>query len=320
MFRMAAYSFNNNFSSGNCYSGLFNPLSRDMGPRNGSSHGGSLSVLVSQTLVLDSEKGELVKAPVKVGKKSVSEEKVIAALKSHSEAEKRRRERINAHLDTLRGLLPCREKRALMAKVAFSHGIVLIICCPPREKKENEAKFTERKEEDSLYVWICSMLTKLEMDKATLLGEVIRQVKELKKNATEASKGFLVPMDDDEVRVEPCEDEANGILLFKASICCDYRPELLTDLRRALDALPIKMVKAETSTLGSRLKNDFVFAGCRTAHADEAEARRFLACSIHQALNSVLEKASASPEYSPSSIFPNKRRRMSHFDSSSSSS
>lgn len=26
-----------------------------------------------------------------------------------------------------------------MAKVAFSHGIVLIICCPPREKKENEA-------------------------------------------------------------------------------------------------------------------------------------------------------------------------------------
>ncbi|WRX26690.1 Myc-type [Theobroma cacao] len=291
MFRMAAYSFNNNFSSGNCYSGLFNPLSRDMGPRNGSSHGGSLSVLVSQTLVLDSEKGELVKAPVKVGKKSVSEEKVIAALKSHSEAEKRRRERINAHLDTLRSLLPCREK-----------------------------KFTERKEEDSLYVWICSMLTKLEMDKATLLGEVIRQVKELKKNATEASKGFLVPMDDDEVRVEPCEDEANGILLFKASICCDYRPELLTDLRRALDALPIKMVKAETSTLGSRLKNDFVFAGCRTAHADEAEARRFLACSIHQALNSVLEKASASPEYSPSSIFPNKRRRMSHFDSSSSSS
>ncbi|XP_021294198.1 putative transcription factor bHLH107 isoform X1 [Herrania umbratica] len=268
MFRMAAYSFNNNFSSGNCYSGLFNPLSRDMGPRNGSSRGGSLSVSVSQTLVLDSEKGELVKAPVKVGKKSVSEEKVIAALKSHSEAERRRRERINAHLDTLRSLLPCREK----------------------------------------------------MDKATLLGEVIRQVKELKKNATEASKGFLVPMDDDEVNVEPCEEEANGTFLFKASICCDYRPELLTDLRQALDALPIKMVKAETSTLGSRLKNDFVFAGYRTAHADDAEARRFLACSIHQALNSVLEKASASPEYSPSSIFPNKRRRMSYFDSSSSSS
>ncbi|XVF40354.1 hypothetical protein PTKIN_Ptkin01aG0106700 [Pterospermum kingtungense] len=258
---MAAYSFNN-FSSGNCYSGFF-----DLGSCSGSSHGGSLSVAVSQSLVLDSEKGELVKAPLKVEKKSASEEKVIAALKSHSEAERRRRERINAHLDTLRTLLPCREK----------------------------------------------------MDKATLLGEVIRQVKELKKSASEASKGCLVPMDDDdEVRVEPCDDEANGtIFFFKASICCDYRPQLLSDLRQALNALPIKMVKAEISTLGSRLKTDFVFA----AHVDGAEARRFLACSIHQALNSVLEKASSSSEYSPSStIFQNKRRRISYLDSSSSSS
>ncbi|XVF25657.1 hypothetical protein REPUB_Repub13aG0232300 [Reevesia pubescens] len=263
---MAAYSFNNNFSSGDCYSGFFDPFSRDLGPSNG----GSLSVSVSQSLVLDSEKGELVEMPVKVGKKNLSEEKVKAALKSHSEAERRRRERINAHLDTLRTLLPCREK----------------------------------------------------MDKATLLGEVNRQVKELKKNANEASKCYLVPMDDDEVKVEPCVDEANGTFSFKASICCDYRPELLTDLRQALDTLPIKMVKAEISTLGGRLKNDFVFTGgCRSnAYVDDAEARRFVACSIQQALNSVLEKACTSPEYSPCSTFPNKRRRMSYFDSSCSSS
>ncbi|KAF5943891.1 hypothetical protein HYC85_017968 [Camellia sinensis] len=60
--------------------------------------GGSMSL--SQSLVLDREGGELVKTPpVRVGKKSgASEEKVMAALKSHSEAERRRRERINAHL------------------------------------------------------------------------------------------------------------------------------------------------------------------------------------------------------------------------------
>ncbi|XP_022723958.1 transcription factor bHLH106-like [Durio zibethinus] len=267
---MAAYSFNRDVSPGNCYSGFFDPFSRDLGSCNGSSHRGSLSESVSRSLVLDGEKGQLVKAPVKVGKKILSEEKVIAALKSHSEAERRRRERINAHLDTLRTLLPCREK----------------------------------------------------MDKATLLGEVIRQVEELKKNATEASKGLLVPIDDDEVRVEPCDDdEANGTFSFKASICCEYRPDLLTDLRQALDALPIKMVKAEISTLGSRLKNDFVFTSCRsTTHVDDAEAWRFLACSIHQALNSVLEKASTSPEYSPCSTFPTNKRRISYFDSSSSSS
>lgn len=66
---------------------------------------------VSQSgLVLNSEKDELVKSPTKIGKKGVSEEKALAAMKSHSEAERRRRERINRHLDTLRGLVPCNEK------------------------------------------------------------------------------------------------------------------------------------------------------------------------------------------------------------------
>lgn len=66
-----------------------------------------------ESLVLDDEKRELVKAKSKVGCKRVglvSDEKALAALKSHSEAEKRRRERINAHLDTLRGLVPCADK------------------------------------------------------------------------------------------------------------------------------------------------------------------------------------------------------------------
>ena len=42
------------------------------------------------------KKGELAKAPARVGKKGVSEEKTLTALKSHSEAERRRRERITA--------------------------------------------------------------------------------------------------------------------------------------------------------------------------------------------------------------------------------
>ncbi|XP_039038027.1 putative transcription factor bHLH107 [Hibiscus syriacus] len=272
---MAVYSFNN-FSSGNCYYSIFDPFSHDLGPYNGSSLGGSLSVSVSQSLVLDSEKGELVKAPLKVGKKKVPEEKIIAALKSHSEAERRRRERINAHLDTLRTLLPCRQK----------------------------------------------------MDKATLLGEVIKQLKELRNNATEASKGLVVPMDDDEVSVEPCNiDAADGVVCFKASICCDYRPQIMTDLRQALDALPfqIKIVKSEISTLGGRLKNDFVFtAGCTRSSSvkhvvdddgDNADAWSFIACSIRQALDSVLEKASTSLEFAPLLAFPNKRRRISYTDS-----
>jgi hypothetical protein len=75
--------------------------------------------MVSQTLVLDAEMGELVKAPARVGNKGISEAKALAALKSHSEAERRRRERINAHLDTLRGLVPCTEKVSICVALLF---------------------------------------------------------------------------------------------------------------------------------------------------------------------------------------------------------
>ncbi|KGN65644.1 putative transcription factor bHLH107 [Cucumis sativus] len=226
--------------------------------------GGSI---LSQSLVLNGEKGELVKAPIQASKKRVSEEKALAALKNHSEAERRRRERINSHLSTLRGLVPCPLKR----------------------------------------------------DKATLLAEVVRQVKELKKKAAEVSNGVFVPMDTDEVNVEPCGVGANGDMSFKATLCCEYRPELLSDLKQTLDSLHLKLVKAEISTLGNRVKNIFIFTSAIADNGDHPEASRHLASSVHQAISFVLEKAS-SPEYSPRTTLPMKRRRLSSLDTSSSSS
>lgn len=228
----------------------------------------------SQSLVLDEEKGELVKAHGRVGKKGgLSEVKAIAAMKSHSEAEKRRRERINAHLDTLRGLVPCTDK----------------------------------------------------MDKATLLAEVISQVKLLNSTATQASEGLLIPKDADEVRVETLNEAADdGSCTFRASLCCDSRPELLSDLRQTLDALDINIVRLEISTFRGRVKSVFDFtskgessggSGSGSGKAGEA-----LVGSVREALNSILEKVSFSPEYSPRTTLPNKRRRYSVFENSSSPS
>lgn len=82
---------------------MLNPLSR--------ANGSVPAVDKPQSLVLDGEKSELVvKAPNRAAKKNVSEEKALAALRNHSEAERRRRERINSHLATLRGLVPCNDK------------------------------------------------------------------------------------------------------------------------------------------------------------------------------------------------------------------
>lgn len=70
----------------------------------------------ASSLVLDEEKGELVRANlVKNGRKGGGgsggcDEKAAMALKMHSEAERRRRERINGHLATLRSMVPRTDK------------------------------------------------------------------------------------------------------------------------------------------------------------------------------------------------------------------
>jgi len=51
------------------------------------------------------------------------DDKAAMALKNHSEAERRRRERINAHLATLRTMVPCSDK--VSAPVSFSCSLVV---------------------------------------------------------------------------------------------------------------------------------------------------------------------------------------------------
>lgn len=153
------------------------------------------------------------------------------------------------------------------------------------------------------------------MDKAALLAQVICQVKQLKETATHVSESFFIPLDSDEIRVETiAENAGDGTCLFKASICCEYRPELLSDLREVINSLRVNLVKSEISTLGSRVKNIFVFTNVIDGGHANIEAREILLTSARQAFSSVLGKVAAFPEYS---TYSNKRQRISCFDTSS---
>ncbi|CAL9198756.1 transcription factor bHLH30-like isoform X2 [Musa acuminata AAA Group] len=224
----------------------------------------------SSSTVLDLERREFVKAPSRLGGKKegggVVDAKTALALKSHSEAERRRRERINHHLAVLRSMIPCADK----------------------------------------------------LDKAALLTQVINHVKKLKKNAAEISEGYTIPSDVDEVRVEVEGDATkSGSFIVKASLCCEEGPEILTDLRQTLQSLHLKIIRAEISTLGGRVKNVLVMTSDGSSRAID---KHVLMATVHQALKSILDRVNSQVDFLPRTSFSSKRRRISPFESSSSSS
>ncbi|KAG8386813.1 hypothetical protein BUALT_Bualt03G0187900 [Buddleja alternifolia] len=232
----------------------------------------------SLSLILDNDMGELVRANSSVAgrqqKININAEKALMALKNHSEAERRRRHRINAHLATLRTLIPGTNK----------------------------------------------------MDKAALLGEVINKVKELRCSVAEATNGTLVPTDIDEVKVEEEEEDINessdgtSFSMIRASLCCDFTHELLSDLREAIESLPLKMISAEIATLGNRMVNVFVISG-RNEGTNVNDGQVDVVNSVREALKSVLDKFYASEEFSSRNTISGKRRRsVSFFTTSSSNS
>ncbi|GER57656.1 basic helix-loop-helix (bHLH) DNA-bindingsuperfamily protein [Striga asiatica] len=175
--------------------------------------------------------------------------KTTAALKRHSEAERRRRERINAHLQILRDLVCTKEK----------------------------------------------------MDKATLLGEVVSQLKELKTAAKHATEGLNIPIDTDDVNIEMI----NGLFYIRASICCDYGPELLSGIKEALIDLPFRLSECKISTLGDRVKIVLIMS-----KGEKKEDTELLVTSLRAALCDIIKKASALAEYPRQLHFPLKRQRV----------
>lgn len=171
------------------------------------------------------------------------QDRALAALKNHKEAEKRRRERINSHLDKLRSLLPCNSKT----------------------------------------------------DKASLLAKVVQRVKELKEETSEITELETFPSETDEITVLAGDYSSDGRLIFKASLCCEDRTDLIPDLIEILNSLHLKTLRSEMATLGGRIRNVLIVA----ADKDHSiESVHFL----QNALKSLLERSSSSDR--------SKRRRI----------
>lgn len=128
----------------------------------------------------------------------------------------------------------------------------------------------------------------LQTDKASLLAEVIQHVKELKRQTSEIAEASPLPTEVDELIVGPA-DEEDGRFLIKASLCCDDRSDLLSDLIKTLKALRLRTLKAEITTLGGRVKNVLLITGEEDCKGIEQHSLN----AIQEALKAVMERTAA---------------------------
>ncbi|XP_064966353.1 transcription factor bHLH30-like [Musa acuminata AAA Group] len=150
--------------------------------------------------------------------KPASEARDSAALRIHSEAERRRRERINAHLSTLRRMIPNSTK---MDKASLLGRVVDHL----RDLKRRA----------------------LDVDGTIAIPAEVNEVD------VEFDAGHQHAFPEEEE-----EGDDDDKLYIKASVCCDDRPDLLEELSDAFRRLGLRAVRADMMTLGGRSRNVFV--------------------------------------------------------------
>ncbi|CAL5189499.1 unnamed protein product [Lathyrus oleraceus] len=161
------------------------------------------------------------------GEKTKPERKSTEACKSHREAERRRRQRINDHLSTLRSLLPNTvksDKASLLAEVV-QHV--------KRLRKEADDVANRWNDEPS----------------SSCSGEPGSVV------SGEEAELWPFPGESDEATVGCCNGEGGEARRMKATVCCEDRPGLNRDLAQVIRSVRAKPVRAEIMTVGGRSKS-----------------------------------------------------------------
>ncbi|KAG6619777.1 transcription factor bHLH131-like isoform X1 [Carya illinoinensis] len=126
-------------------------------------------------------------------------------------------------------------------------------------KKHSEAERRRRKRINDQYRTLRNVLPNLiKMDKATVLAETVRQVRELRKTVSDleavchgSNKDCEFPSGVDKLSLERCEDD-NGVV--KVTFSCEDRTGLMSAVARQLRAVKGRVVRSKMVTVGGRTK------------------------------------------------------------------
>lgn len=85
---------------------------------------------------------------------------------------------------------------------------------------------------------------------------MVQRLKELKQTTSEIERLESLPSETDEVTVISLNNNQNdGRIVIKASLCCDDRSDLLTDMIQTLKSLQLRPSRVEMVAIGGRIRN-----------------------------------------------------------------
>lgn len=128
----------------------------------------------------------------------------------------------------------------------------------------------------------------------------MQRVLELKRQTSELHQhdNLMIPSENDEFAVyihnsntnNQCDNNNNNNNnsennILKASLCCEDRPDLFSDINGVLNSLNLKIVRAEISSLGGRIQSVFMVS------SDNASSNDQCAVFLRDALKGIVNRS-----------------------------
>ncbi|XP_044470822.1 transcription factor bHLH131 isoform X2 [Mangifera indica] len=132
-------------------------------------------------------------------------------------------------------------------------------------KKHSEAERRRRLRINGQYATLRTLLPNLvKVDKASVLEETIKSVRELQKTVKELKAGGgdrrknEFPNEVNELNLSYSNEDGG---LVKATLSCEDKPGLMSDIARAVRSVKARVLKVEMATVGGRIKCELLIQG-----------------------------------------------------------